>query len=127
MLRQASITIPAYCQHPGDVDQSTTNPQRAALTAKLVEYFGGCTVSQAEGFWTDADGVIVREPVYTLTFACAPWATSVDSLGHYQSELTNVIIRYLALDHVGRGCNQAAVYYVLPTGEVCIATRGKEY
>ena len=33
MLRQASITIPAYCQHPGDVDQSTTNPQRAALTS----------------------------------------------------------------------------------------------
>jgi len=113
MLRQASITIPAYCQHPGDVDQSTTNPQRAALTSAIVASFGGCTVSQAEGFWIDREGVIVREPVYTLTFAC--------------EDYSDWNIESLALDHVGRGCNQEAVYYVLPTGEVRIATRGKDY
>ena len=58
MMTEAMIICPrAY-------DVATANATNA-----LIDAFGGCTVGDAQGFWKDAAGKLIAEPVETLVSA----------------------------------------------------------
>lgn len=85
MMQEAMI----ICPRGNDV--ATAN-----ATSALIDKFGGCTVGEAQGFWKDAAGKLVAEPVETLTSAfTSTWGSAEVLRGiaeRYGAEAQQIVV-----------------------------------
>jgi hypothetical protein len=82
---------------------------KAAL--KLTQSFGGVTIRNAEGLWSDNAGKLYNEPVWELVTAYNP------------SHANNAVLRDLA-DTIGHEGKQKAVYVRYANGDVEVRDTG---
>lgn len=101
VLHEAQIIIPAGL---GD----------ARLNEALVQAFGGVTLTEGSGSWRGPDGHVHSEAVSIYTVAVAKTTEN-------GNRLLNIARQFGIL------LDQLAMYLKLPTGEVRLLERGKDY
>jgi hypothetical protein len=99
-MREGLLVIPQ-----ADNSGHSLSSLRDKAALKLTQSFGGVTIRNAEGLWSDQAGKLYREPVWELVTAYNP------------SHSNNAILRDLA-DNVGREGKQKAVYVRYANGDV---------
>lgn len=100
-MREAHFHLPAILNDGSDA-QSFVD----ACTKAIIEEFGGCTVSEATGYWMD-NGKLYQEPVYRFT-------VGIMDGGYQENRLLDMA------KHFAQLMDQLAVYYVWTDGEVSI-------
>ncbi len=88
-----------------DNDGNSLDGVKRACVGNLIQAFGGCRVSSAEGAWADSDGTLYIEPVSEITTA------------YEANDYNDQRLRLIALES-GIAGKQIAVYVRYASGKV---------
>lgn len=108
-MREACIILPKLATGVGVGERQRTV---AWLISRLVDEFGGVTITEGHGWWKAPDGIVTAERVELFTVA-VPWQFRHDA------ETAPKTIRNLALQ-AGEDLLETAVYVRYPNGDVQI-------
>jgi hypothetical protein len=99
-MKEARIILPTFQRD--DMPVGANIP--TMLEEKLIDVFGGYTVTVGHGGYRMADGSIKQEPVRVYDVACGEWDNS---------ETLEPMAKWLC-----KAANQECVYLRLPSGQI---------
>lgn len=112
-MREALIILPRKYLSPTCYPWTQVLTPIDEIATTLTDRFGGCTISEAFGYWRDPAGQLIQEQVTTFTVAIPIPIT------HSSKSFLRTFCRNLAHKY-----NQQAVYLRMPSGRVEFISAG---